>query len=184
MTPCVSVLRDRVGQVSAQRLLSLLLLLRNGGRLSARDLAARLEVSQRTVLRDLDRLSASGVPVYAVRGCHGGFELLDTYDHAVPQLPAGPGAPAGPLRRVRVRLAPASLERALVLGRPEGWRPRPGAPPDPGRTGWLEGSFRFPSYEVAARELIGLGPEVEVLLPLALRRTVAGLGRRIAELNA
>lgn len=170
--------------MSAQRLLSLLLLLKNGGRLSARELADRLEVSSRTVLRDLDRLSASGVPVYAVRGCRGGFELLDTFDHEVPALPAGIVAPAGQLRRVRVRLSPTALQLALVLGRPEGWRPRPGAESHVDRPGWVEGSFRFTSYEAAAQELLALGAEVEVLLPLEMRRTMAELGRHIAELHA
>lgn len=170
--------------MSARRLLSLLLLLQNGGRITAAELARRLEVSERTVLRDLDRLSVSGVPVYAVRGRHGGFELLDTFDHDVSALPAGIVTPTGPLRRVRVRLSPAALQLALVQGRPEAWRPRPGAEPVPDRTGWLEGSFRFPSYDVAAQELLSLGAEVEVLLPVALRRTMAELGRHIAALHA
>lgn len=52
----------------AGRLLSLVLLLQNGSRFTARDLAARLGVSERTVLRDLDVLSGAGVPVYGVRG--------------------------------------------------------------------------------------------------------------------
>lgn len=170
--------------MSARRLLSLLLLLRNGGRMTAAELARRLEVSERTVLRDLDRLSSAGVPVYAVRGRGGGFEMLDTFDHEVPALPAGVVAPAGRLRRVRVRLSPAALQVALVQGRPEAWRPRPGAVPAPDRPGWLEGSFRFPSYEAAVQELLGLGGEVEVLLPAELRRTMADLGRHIARLHA
>lgn len=170
--------------MSAQRLLSLLLLLQNGGRLSAGQLAAKLEVSTRTVLRDLDRLSTSGVPVFAVRGCQGGFELMDTFDYEVPALPAGILAPRGPLRRVRVRLSPAALQRALVLGRPEAWRPRPGAEPHPTRPEWVEGSFRFPSYEAAAQELLALGADVEVLLPVELRRTMADLGRHLVELHA
>jgi predicted DNA-binding transcriptional regulator YafY len=164
-------------------LLSLLLLLQNGGRLTAGDLARRLEVSERTVLRDLDRLGSAGVPVYAVRGRGGGFEMLDTFDHEVPALPAGITAPGGQLRRVRVRLSPVALQVALVQGRPEAWRPRPGAAPPPDRPGWLEGSFRFPSYEVAAQELVGLGADVEVLLPVELRRTMAALGRHIARLH-
>ena len=170
--------------MSARRLLSLLLLLQNGGRVTAGELARRLEVSERTVLRDLDRLGSAGVPVYAVRGCRGGFELLDTFDHEVPALPSGIVAPAGRLRRVRVRLSPAALQLALVQGRPEAWRARPGAEPHPDRPSWVEGSFRFPSYEVAAQELLALGADVEVLLPVELRRTMAALGRHVADLHA
>ena len=61
----------------AGRLLTLLLLLQARGRMSATKLAEELEVSVRTVLRDLDELSASGVPVRALRGAEGGFELVE-----------------------------------------------------------------------------------------------------------
>ncbi|MDJ0392882.1 YafY family protein [Rhodococcus sp. G-MC3] len=60
----------------ADRLLSLVLLLRNRGRMSASTLAKELEVSERTVLRDIDALSTSGFPVYAERGRNGGFALM------------------------------------------------------------------------------------------------------------
>lgn len=63
----------------ASRLLSILILLQLRGRLSADALAAEFEVSVRTIYRDIDQLSASGVPVYAERGRTGGFELMDGY---------------------------------------------------------------------------------------------------------
>lgn len=63
----------------ADRLLSLLLLLQNRGRMSAPEIAAELEVSVRTVYRDVEALGSSGIPVYADRGPRGGFALVDGY---------------------------------------------------------------------------------------------------------
>jgi predicted DNA-binding transcriptional regulator YafY len=63
----------------ADRLLSILLLLQIHRRLTARDLAERLEVSERTILRDMDALGSAGIPVTAERGAGGGWSLVEGY---------------------------------------------------------------------------------------------------------
>jgi len=80
--------------VRASRLVALLGLLQARGRMTAAQLAGELEVSERTILRDIEALGAAGIPVYPVRGCQGGFELLDGFRSDLP-LAARPGGGSG-----------------------------------------------------------------------------------------
>jgi predicted DNA-binding transcriptional regulator YafY len=70
----------------ADRLLSLLMLLQSRGKMKACELAESLDVSERTIYRDIDALSAAGVPVYGEPGPEGGFALLDTYQTSLTGL--------------------------------------------------------------------------------------------------
>ena len=63
----------------ADRLLSLLMLLQLNGKLPAHQLAKELEVSERTIYRDIEALSMAGIPVYGEPGREGGFALVDHY---------------------------------------------------------------------------------------------------------
>ncbi len=63
----------------ADRLLSILLLIQLHGRLTTRELAKRLGVSERTIHRDMDALSISGIPIVAQRGATGGWEMAEEY---------------------------------------------------------------------------------------------------------
>lgn len=135
----------------AERLLDLVALLRSHERISATSLAAQLGVSKRTVLRDLDALSLSGVPIYAEPGRNGGFSMLPGYrpetagltpeETAVLVLPGGEAAATALGRKSEFRSARRKLEAVLSDGAarevgdvtswllvvPEGW----GQPVDP-----------------------------------------------------
>jgi len=112
----------------ADRLVSLVLLLRQRGRLSAATLARELEVSTRTVLRDIEALSVAGVPVHAERGRHGGFALLPgfrteltglNHDEALALLVAGSRSGA---QVFGLGSALASAMRKVVDALPESYR--------------------------------------------------------------
>ncbi|OBZ10166.1 DNA-binding transcriptional regulator [Bacillus sp. FJAT-26390] len=61
------------------RLLAMTVLLLNRGRISAKELADRFEVSTKTIYRDMDTLSQAGVPILAHQGTTGGFEIMEQY---------------------------------------------------------------------------------------------------------
>lgn len=112
----------------ADRLVSLVLLLRQRGRMTADQLAGELEVSTRTVLRDIEALSTAGVPVYADRGRHGGFSLLPgfrteltglNHDEALALFTAGSGSGE---KVFGLSTALASAMRKVVDALPEGHR--------------------------------------------------------------
>ena len=184
----------------AGRLVSLLLLLQQHEQLTARELALELEVSPRTILRDIEHLSGAGVPVYATRGRGGGFRLLEGWsaDLADPgSLSPGLRRP-GPVRRAKVRVTADGRRLAAVLGRLQPLRVRTSAgatshgaggtddaASEPGRSlgdDWLLASFRMGSLEATTLEVLSLGPEIEVLEPEILRTRVAETAAAIARL--
>jgi predicted DNA-binding transcriptional regulator YafY len=164
--------------VRAGRLISLVSILSREGRTTAASLAERLEVSERTILRDLEVLSGSGVPVYTTRGVGGGIQLLEGY---TPTLPGHawvrPASPRAATARMTVLITEEGRRTAAILGYLQPLRVRP----EPARRdGWVTASCRLRSQEAMALEVLALGPHVEVVAPDGLREQVADLARRTA----
>jgi predicted DNA-binding transcriptional regulator YafY len=112
----------------ARRLLSLLMLLQSRGRMSAPALARQLEVSVRTVYRDIDSLSAAGVPVYGDAGRNGGYQLRDGWRTQLTGLTSGEaralflaGLP-GPAEALGMGEAAASAHLKLMAALPSDWQ--------------------------------------------------------------
>ncbi len=108
----------------ASRLLSILILLQLRVRLTAEALAAEFGVSVRTIYRDIDQLSAAGVPVYGDRGPGGGFQLLGGYRTELTGLAADEaqallmiGLP-GPAQALGLGAAAKSAQRKVLASLP------------------------------------------------------------------
>ncbi|MGB5950918.1 MAG: HTH domain-containing protein, partial [Ornithinimicrobium sp.] len=163
----------------AGRLVSVMLILQRRGRVTAAQLAAELEVSERTILRDLDELSGAGVPVYATRGRGGGFQLLEPGQSLPGPDQWRPGQRrAGRSERAVVRISEHGRRLAAVTGVLQPLRVRRVVGVD--ERGWSQATFRVHSREAAAIDVLSLAPEIEVLEPLRLRNLVAERTRRSA----
>ncbi|MGH9194268.1 MAG: helix-turn-helix transcriptional regulator [Acidimicrobiia bacterium] len=110
------------------RLVSILLNLQLRGRLTARELAERLEVSERTIYRDVEALGFAGVPLYSERGPHGGFKLVDGYKTQLNGLTTeeakalfAAGVP-GPLAELGLAAPLVGAQLKLLIAMPESLR--------------------------------------------------------------
>jgi predicted DNA-binding transcriptional regulator YafY len=147
----------------ASRLLSILILLQLRGRLTAAELAAEFEVSDRTIYRDIDALSIAGVAIYGDRGPGGGFALLDGYQTRLTGL-AADEAEAMPMIGVMAQAAELGLGQAATTARNK----LLAALPDKGRqsadrvservhfdpTNWYRGTDPVPHLPAVARAVL------------------------------
>ena len=116
----LSAVSSTVPDMRSSRLVSVLMLLQARPRVTARELARELDVSLRTVYRDVEALAAAGIPVYAEQGRAGGYQLVDGYrtrltglteDEALSLFMVGLPGPAAALG---LSAEAASAERKLL----------------------------------------------------------------------
>jgi predicted DNA-binding transcriptional regulator YafY len=166
--------------VRAGRLVALLMLLQDRGQVTAAELARQLEVSPRTILRDIEALSGAGVPVFATRGAHGGFQLLGAYERSLPMPRGASAGRATGARRARARLSLPGRRLVALTGRPAGVQLRTRAN-SAGTGSWVEVTWPIDTLDAAVLDVLSLGAEVEIVAPADLRAAVAEAARRIAE---
>ena len=172
--------------------MAIALLLQAHRRLTAPELARRLDVSERTIRRDLDALLPSGLPLYSERGRGGGWALLDgpainlsalTSEEAQalflvtgPALLAGLGLEQGITSAFRKPLAtlPADTREQADRLRPINGKP----------VGARRFAATFTSVHEAACELIYLGDGVQVLEPGSVRAEPVRIGHRLIPAHA
>ncbi|TXI47108.1 MAG: WYL domain-containing protein [Lysobacter sp.] len=116
--------------MNSSRLLSILMMLQARNGMTSVALAQTLEVSERTILRDIDRLSAAGVPVWGERGRNGGYRLREGWSTQLTGLTADEtqalflaGLP-GPAAELGLGAAALSSRVKVVAGLPAEWRDR------------------------------------------------------------
>ncbi|MBX9972585.1 YafY family protein [Cytobacillus firmus] len=97
----------------ADRLISILLLLQNNEKMTTRELAKELEVTERTIHRDMEALSAAGIPVLAERGKFGGWRLLEKYRTNLTGLKAD---------EIKTLLLSPSFQHLTDLGISDDWK--------------------------------------------------------------
>ena len=114
--------------MKASRLLSILMLLQARGRMTAAALAQAMEVSERTILRDIDALSAAGVPLWGERGRLGGFQLQEGWSTRLTGMTEAEasalllaGLP-GPATELGLGAAAASARLKMIASLPSAWR--------------------------------------------------------------
>jgi predicted DNA-binding transcriptional regulator YafY len=148
----------------ASRLLTILMLLQSRGRMSATALAGELEASVRTIYRDIDQLSASGVPVVVERGAAGGFQLLDGWRTRLTGLTPVEaqalfmaGLP-GPATQLGLGGARASAELKVLAALPAEWQAdarRVGSRFHLDPVGWYQNASRVDHLPAVAQAVWG-----------------------------